>query len=95
MRSIKMRKCLFQEHHGSGERSCTSVVCRITSRIALRESCNYKLCKVIFHKINFGVQAVLTTGYWPTHSTSSTTLPDEMNKWMIDIFKIWHDQGHQ
>ncbi len=45
-------------------------------------------------KINFGVH-VLTTGYWPTHSNSSTTLPDEMNKWMIDIFKIWHDQGRQ
>ena len=44
-------------------------------------------------KIGFGVQ-VLTTGYWPTYSSPSITVPDEMTK-CIDIFKTWHDQRHQ
>ena len=43
--------------------------------------------------INFGVQ-VLTTGYWPTYSSPSITVPDEMMK-CLDIFKTWHDQRHQ
>ena len=44
-------------------------------------------------KIVFGVQ-VLTTGYWPTYSSPSITVPDEMTK-CLDIFKTWHDQRHQ
>jgi len=44
-------------------------------------------------KIVFGVQ-VLTTGYWPTYSSPSITVPDEMTK-CLDIFKTWHDQRYQ